>query len=78
MEEKVTGVVGKHRMNRRNKADLYRQLYLLPRYVEEEDGTKRKLEPGEFNPDSHLYPLLTPVKELSDFGKALTTSAAAT
>jgi len=53
---------------RRNKALKYREMYLLPRFVVEEDGSKRKLEAGEFDPNSKLYPLTTPISEMSDFG----------
>lgn len=58
------------REQRRLKAEHYRQLYLLPRYVQEEGG-KRKLEAGEFDPKSELYPLSTPIDQLSDFGEFL-------
>lgn len=54
---------------RRLKGENYRNRYLLPRYVLEEDGTKRKLEPGEYDPNSQLYPISTPIREMSDFGK---------
>lgn len=57
------------REQRRIRAKTYRDLYLLPRYVIEEDGSKRKLEAGEYDANSKLYPLCTPVKDLSDFGK---------
>lgn len=60
------------REQRRIRAKTYRDLYLLPRYVVEEDGSKRKLEAGEFDPNSKLYPLTTPIKDLSDFGKSST------
>jgi len=62
------------REQRRLKAQHYRQLYLLPRYVQEEGG-KRKLEAGEFDPKSELYPLSTPIDQLSDFGEFLCTLA---
>lgn len=53
---------------RRLKANNYRTMYLLPRFVQEEDGSKRKLEAGEFDPKSKLYPISTPIKDMSDFG----------
>jgi hypothetical protein len=53
---------------RRLKAENYRNRYLLPRFVLEENGTRRKLEPGEYDPNSQLYPITTPIAELSDFG----------
>lgn len=53
---------------RRLKANNYRTMYLLPRYVDEEDGSKRKLEAGEFDPKSKLYPITTPIRDMSDFG----------
>jgi hypothetical protein len=56
------------RQIRRLKANNYRTMYLLPRFVEEEDGSKRKLEAGEFDPKSKLYPLTTPIRDMSDFG----------
>jgi hypothetical protein len=56
---------------RRLKANNYRNMYLLPRFVEEENGEKRKLEAGEFDPKSKLYPLSTPIKDMSDFGVGL-------
>lgn len=62
------------REQRRLKAQHYRQLYLLPRYVQEEGG-KRKLEAGEFDPKSELYPLSTPIDQLSDFGEFLSSLA---
>lgn len=54
--------------NRLLRAYRYREMYLLPRFVSQENGLKRKLEPGEFHPNSQLYPLLTPLKDLSEFG----------
>lgn len=51
------------------KVTTYRELYLLPRFVIDEHGGKRMLEPGEFHPKSELYSLFTPIRELSDFGK---------
>ena len=42
--------------------------YLLPRYVIEEDGSKRKLEAGEWDDNSKLYSIFTPLKDMSDFG----------
>jgi hypothetical protein len=56
------------REHRRLVAKNYRNMYLLPRFVFEEDGSKRKLEAGEFHPQSQLYPLMTPIRDLSDFG----------
>jgi hypothetical protein len=56
------------REQRRLKAKRYRQLYLLPRFVNEEGG-KRKLEAGEYDAKSELYPLSTPIDQLSDFGE---------
>ena len=52
--------------SRRTRANSYREQYLLPRFIKLEDGTKRKLEDGEFSPNSELYPLTTPIKELLD------------
>ncbi len=54
--------------NRLLRAYRFREMYLLPRFVSQENGSKRKLEPGEFHPNSQLYPLLTPLKDLSEFG----------
>jgi hypothetical protein len=62
------------REQRRIRAKTYRELYLLPRYVVEEDGSKRKLEAGEYDPNSKLYPLCTPIKDLSDFGECCYTN----
>ena len=56
------------RAAKRDKANNYRELYLLPRYVIEEDGSKRKLEAGEFDEKSQLYSLCVPIKDMSDFG----------
>jgi len=56
------------RASRQERAQAYRERYLLPRYVVEEDGSKRKLEAGEYDDKSMLYPLTTPIKDLSDFG----------
>lgn len=56
------------RLIRHQKANNYRTMYLLPRFVEEEDGSKRKLEAGEFDPKSKLYPITTPIRDMSDFG----------
>jgi len=55
------------RKRRHKKATNYRELYLLPRFVIE-DGEKRKLEAGEYDAKSQLYPISTPIKEMSDFG----------
>ena len=53
----------------------YLGMYLLPRFVEKSKDmngvhklTKRKLEPGDFDVKSKLYPLLTPISEMLDFG----------
>ena len=56
------------RRKRKLKAEQYREFFLLPRYVVEEDGSKRKLESGEFSGQSRLYPLCVPISDLSDFG----------
>ena len=56
------------RRKRKDKASAYRELFLLPRYVVEEDGSKRKLEAGEYDERSQLYSLFTPISEMSDFG----------
>ena len=53
---------------RKAKANNYRTYYLLPRYVVEEDGKKRKLEAGEFVENSKLYSIFTPLRDMSDFG----------
>jgi hypothetical protein len=53
---------------RRLRALKYRELYLLPRFVREQGGSKRKLEAGEYDPNSELYPLSTSIQEMSDFG----------
>ena len=63
---------------RRLKAKAYRDMYLLPRFVVEEDGSKRKLEAGEFDPKSQLYPLSTPISEMSDFGESCAHASAET
>jgi hypothetical protein len=57
------------RAQRRLLAKAFRDTHLLPRFVLEEDGRRRKLEPGEYDPRSQLYPLSTPINELADFGK---------
>jgi hypothetical protein len=60
------------RKERHAQAQSYRETYLLPRFVREENGGRRKLEAGEYDPQSSLYPLSTPISEMSDFGKIQT------
>ncbi len=56
-------------ISRHARASKFRQMYLLPRYiVDEEDGSKRKLEYGEFHHNSKLYSIYTPIGEMSTFG----------
>lgn len=63
----------KSRRERRINAMNFREKYLLPRYVENSDGTRRKLEAGESDENSKLYPLCASIEELSDFGMNCTT-----
>jgi len=60
------------RAKRFARAKNYRELYLLPRWVEDTDEngkkTRRKLEPGEVVDGSQLYSIFTPISEMSDFG----------
>lgn len=57
----------KSRRQTQLRAQRYRDNYLLPRYVLE-NGTKRKLKTGEFDPTSKLFPMSTPISEMSGFG----------
>mmetsp|Transcript_28519 Transcript_28519/g.63650 ORF Transcript_28519/g.63650 Transcript_28519/m.63650 type:complete len:992 (-) Transcript_28519:354-3329(-) len=51
---------------------LHRERFLLPRFVPERNAEGKielkKLEAGEFNPNSHLYPLTMPIRAMSDLG----------
>ena len=64
-EEEITPEeVALRRALRKKRASRYRSMFLLPRFVVDEDGSKRKLRAGEYHPDSkpckatpiYLYP----------------------
>ena len=69
--EKMTSLDRKERFN---VAKKYREDYMMPRYVidideKTEKKQKRKLEPGEIDPNSKLYSIFAPISDLSDFGR---------
>ena len=52
-EEEITPEeVALRRALRKKRASRYRSMFLLPRFVVDEDGSKRKLRAGEYHPDS--------------------------
>ena len=53
---------------RKRRVQRYRDIFALPRFVREEDGSYRRLKPGEYDPNSELFGLCMPMSALSDFG----------